>query len=66
MEPKDVPADPLDCRSPEGVTVGLIDGIIATARVLRVRDTSHPAVVEALRDVAADEDVAWLIARGER
>lgn len=52
---------PLDCRSPEGVTVGLIDGIIAAARVIRARECAHPAVVEALRDIADDEDVAWLV-----
>ena len=53
--------DPLDCRSPEGVTVGLIDGIIAAARVLRGRDLEHPAVREALADLAEDEDVAALL-----
>ena len=51
----------IDCRSPEGVTVGLIDGIIAAARVVRSRDLTHPAVVEALRDIAEDEDVRWLL-----
>lgn len=56
-----MPAAPLDCRSPEGVTVGLIDGIIAAARVLRGRDLSHPAVREALADLAEDEDVASLL-----
>jgi hypothetical protein len=52
---------PLDCRSAEGVTVGLIDGIIAAARVLRARDLTHPAVREALADLAEDEDVAALL-----
>lgn len=52
----------LDCRSPEGVTVALIDGIIAAARIIRARDhLAHPAVAEALRDIADDEDVAWLV-----
>jgi hypothetical protein len=50
----------LDCRSPEGVTVGLIDSIITTARVLRGRDLSHPAAREALADLREDEDVARL------
>ena len=53
-------AEPLDCRSPEGVTVGLIDSIITAARVLRGCDLSHPAVREALADLAEDEDVARL------
>lgn len=53
---------PLDCRSPEGITVGLVDGIIAAARIIRTRDhLAHPAVVEALRDIADDDDVAWLV-----
>lgn len=47
-----------DCRSEDGITVGLIDGIIAAARVLSKRDLSSPAVVEALKDIRADEDVA--------
>ena len=54
-------AEPVDCRSQEGVTVGLIDGIIAVARFLRGRDLSHPAVREALADLAEDEDVAGLL-----
>jgi hypothetical protein len=54
---------PLDCRSSEGVTVGLIDGIITAARVLRDRDLSHPAVREALADLREDEDVAHLVSR---
>jgi len=53
-------AAPLDCRTPAGVTVGLIDGIIAMARVLRQRDLSAPDVVEALKDIRQDEDVAAL------
>jgi hypothetical protein len=51
----------IDCRSPAGVTVGLIDGIIAAARVVRSRDLTHPAVIEALRDIADDEDVRSLL-----
>lgn len=55
---------PLDCRSGPGVTVGLLDGIIACARVVRDRDLAHPAVAEALADLADDEDLAWLLQRG--
>lgn len=50
-----------DCRSEEGVTVGLFDGLIAIARVLRTRDLSHHAAVEALADLRDDEDVAFLL-----
>ncbi|MFL6138841.1 MAG: hypothetical protein ACJ74O_13710 [Frankiaceae bacterium] len=54
-----------DCRTPEGVAVGLIDGVVAVARVLRSAPRT-PAVVEALRDLRADQDVAALIAPDER
>lgn len=53
-----------DCRSPVGITVGLIDGMIAMARVLRQRshgDLSAPEVQEALKDFTTDEDVRWLM-----
>ena len=50
-----------DCRTPVGVTVGLIDGIIAMARVLRHADLSSVEVQEALKDIRADEDMAFLM-----
>lgn len=50
-----------DCRSEEGITVGLIDAIISVARVVSKRDLSPPAVKEALRDFLADPDVMRLI-----
>jgi hypothetical protein len=50
-----------DCRSETGITVGLIDGIIAVGRVLVHRDWSDPAIVEALADLRADEDIQALI-----
>jgi hypothetical protein len=48
-----------DCRSETGITVGLIDSLIAIARVLRPRlsDSNDPAVVEALKDLATDHDM---------
>ena len=54
-----------DCRTPEGVTVGLVDGIIAMSRVLRTMQVT-PAVQEALKDLRQDEDVAWLVGGGPR
>lgn len=54
-----------DCRTDAGVTVGLIDGLIAIARVLRHRDLTPAPVAEALRDLASDEDVAWLTEAGK-
>lgn len=53
--------DPIDCRSPSGVTIGLIDGIISIARVLHYRPMNDPAVVEALKDLRADECVRELM-----
>lgn len=50
-----------DCRTDIGVTVGLIDGIIAIARVLAKRDLSSLEVREALSDLRADEDIAQLL-----
>lgn len=46
-----------DCRSEEGITVGLIDTIMTAARILAGRDLSSAPVKEALRDMAHDEDV---------
>ena len=50
-----------DCRTPEGVTVSLIDGLIATCRVLASRDFGGPAVAAALADLRSDEDVQLLV-----
>ncbi|GAB3156431.1 hypothetical protein GCM10027258_62860 [Amycolatopsis stemonae] len=46
-----------DCRTPDGVTVSLIDGLIAVCRVLRERNLTAPAVLAALSDLWQDEDV---------
>lgn len=53
--------DPHDCRSESGITIGLIDGMIAIARVLAKRDLSQPGIAEALQDLQADEDIAFLL-----
>lgn len=50
-----------DCRSDIGVTVGLIDGIIAQLRVLKTRDMSSKDVNEVLLDIKDDEDFKWFI-----
>lgn len=55
-----------DCRSNTGVTVGLIDSIAAIARVLVRRDLSAPEVIEALKDLASDEDLAAVFATARR
>lgn len=53
-----------DCRTPDGVTVGLIDGVIATCRVLRERNLTTPAVLAALSDLWQDEDVRHIVVPG--
>lgn len=55
-----------DCRSEDGIIVGLIDGMIAQARIvaryLRAADGSVEAgVSEALADLRSDEDIACLL-----
>jgi len=55
-----IAAETVDCRGEAGITVGLIDGIISMARILVRRDLSNPHVVEALKDMASDEDIRLL------
>lgn len=50
-----------DCRTEVGVTVGLIDSLIAIARVLAKRDLSPAEAREALADLRADEDMARVL-----
>lgn len=50
-----------DCRSPEGITVGLIDGIIATARVIRERENQARHDGEYSEDLRQDDDIHWLM-----
>lgn len=53
-----------DCRTPEGVAVGLIDGVIAICRTLRTampETLEHPAVIEALKDLRDHEDVLAIL-----
>ena len=52
-----------DCREEIGITVGIIDGLIAQIRVLRDRDLESPEVQEAFMDLADDEDFAWLCSK---
>lgn len=53
-----------DCRTEEGITVGLIDGMITTVRVLKQRLSmlqSTPAVEEALKDLHNDTDLKSIL-----
>lgn len=52
-----------DCRSEEGVTVGLIDSIISIMRILVHRDMDAKCVQEALKDLREDEDVKTVLGR---
>lgn len=49
-----------DCRAEDGITVGLIDSIITSCRVLSSRDLTCEAAVEALRDLRSDSDVSLI------
>lgn len=51
----------VDCRSADGITIGLIDGIIAMARVLADHNLDHDAVKAALEDLRSDEDMHFLM-----
>lgn len=51
-----------DCRTPEGIAVGLVDAVISIVRTLvRDHDLTPLAVQEALADLRSDEDVARLM-----
>lgn len=54
-----------DCRSDEGVTVGLIDTIINSARLLKGRAVT-PAVMSAVEDLLQDEDLRSLLATSQK
>ena len=45
-----------DCRTEEGITVGLVDSIITICRVIKDRDLDLPEVKKALNDLYQDED----------
>ncbi|HQU83887.1 MAG TPA: hypothetical protein PKY59_12205 [Pyrinomonadaceae bacterium] len=50
-----------DCRTEEGVTIGLIDSIIFIARVLAKRNLSSENIKSALIDFRNDEDIKKLL-----
>ena len=56
-----------DCRSPEGIAVGLIDGIINNLRVLRrhySEEMEAKVVGDAIDDLLDDEDLKWILLQG--
>lgn len=50
-----------DCRSETGTRVGILDAIVTLCRCLPHGGLTDPAVEEALRDIAHDEDFARLL-----
>lgn len=50
-----------DCRSEEGITVGLVDAIISILRVLAIRDMAYEVVQEALLDLREDPDLLTVL-----
>lgn len=59
----DVVQSATNCRSKDGITVGLVDAIITLARILRPRIARKvsPVVAEALKDLRQDEDAAAIM-----
>lgn len=51
-----------DCRSENGITIGLVDTLITLCRILKVRDLSDNNVKQALKDLSEDEDFNFLVA----
>ena len=49
-----------DCREEDGITIGLMDGIIAQVRILRDRKLKSKEIKEVFKDLADDEDFEWL------
>ena len=57
-----------DCRSDEGIAIQMIDSLIGVARVLRRNYNdmlSKEDVYEALKDLASDEDIEWILEKAK-
>lgn len=59
--PGELSVNVIDCRSELGITVGLVDALISICRVLAKRDLSPRDVQEALRDMATDDDLKYIL-----
>lgn len=53
-----------DCRSEEGITIGLVDSLISICRILAKRDLEGFNVGQALCDLVSDEDFNFVIDKG--
>lgn len=54
-----------ECNSPDGITIGLIDGIISMSRVLEDRDWSSDEVQSAIKDIRATDAMHRLMDIGD-
>lgn len=63
MRAKDfiIKEETISCRSDEGITVGIIDSIITSLRLLKNRNLSPSSVQEALLDIGDDPDFDYLL-----
>lgn len=50
-----------DCRSEEGITIGLIDTIINSSRILAKRPLDSDYIKSALKDLSQDEDLKFIL-----
>ena len=51
----------VSCRSDEGITVGIVDSIITSLRLLKTRDLDPQLVQESLLDIGDDPDFDFLL-----
>lgn len=53
----EIVSEPIECKSEDGITIGLIDAILSILKVLAIRDLSPKSVKEALLDLADDTNL---------
>lgn len=51
----------IECGSEEGVTIGLIDSLMSITYALQGRDLTHPAIIEALKDLRHNKQLKALL-----
>jgi hypothetical protein len=56
----------IDCRSEEGITIGLIDTILTAAHLLAGRDLSSYQIHGALKDLAGDGELGNVLKMAEK
>lgn len=53
-----------ECSSEDGITIGLIDSILTSAKVLRSRNLDNPEVGEALKELVSSTELSYLLDQG--